>query len=84
MNIRGVYRFSSLVKQNKKAKNCAVFCCDGKRIFFLYYDVITSPEKEKSSAIQYLCTHVRVCVRVRMCIGACGPVSNILGACGTS
>jgi hypothetical protein len=31
MDIRGVYRFSSLVKQNKKAKNCAVFCFAGGR-----------------------------------------------------
>jgi hypothetical protein len=36
MDIRGVYRFSSLVKQNKKAKNYDVFCFAGKRIFFLY------------------------------------------------
>jgi hypothetical protein len=34
MDIRGVYMFSSLVKQNKKAKNYAVFCFAGKRIFF--------------------------------------------------
>jgi hypothetical protein len=34
--VRGVYRFSSLVKQNKKGKNCAVFCSAGKRFFFLY------------------------------------------------
>jgi hypothetical protein len=36
VDIRGVYRFSSLVKQNKKAKNCAVFCFAGKRFLFLY------------------------------------------------
>jgi hypothetical protein len=30
-------RVSSLVKQNKKGKNCAVFCFAGKRkIFFIY------------------------------------------------
>jgi hypothetical protein len=35
--VRGVYGFSSLVKQNKKGKNCAVFCFAGKRkIFFIY------------------------------------------------
>jgi hypothetical protein len=34
MDIRGVYRFSSLMKQNKKAKNYAVFCFAGN--FFLY------------------------------------------------
>jgi hypothetical protein len=45
--VRGVYGFSSLVKQNKKGKKYAVFCFAGKRIFFLYIcDVITSPEKE--------------------------------------
>ena len=33
----GEYGFSSLVKQNKKGKNCAVFCFAGKRkIFFIY------------------------------------------------
>jgi len=51
---RGVYGFSSLVKQNKKGKNCAVFCFAGKRFFFSNIcDVITSPEKEKSSANCY-------------------------------
>jgi len=53
MDIRGVYRFSSLVKQNKKAKNYAVFCFAGERFFFYICDVITSPEKEKSSANHY-------------------------------
>jgi hypothetical protein len=37
MDIRGVYGFSSLVKQNKKAKNYAVFCFAGKRIFFFIF-----------------------------------------------
>jgi hypothetical protein len=36
MDIRGVYRFSSLVKQNKKAKIYAVFCFAGKKIIILY------------------------------------------------
>jgi hypothetical protein len=36
MDIRGVYRFGSLMKQNKKAKNYAVFCFAGKRFFFKY------------------------------------------------
>jgi hypothetical protein len=31
MDIRGVYRFSSLVKQKIKGKNYAVFCFAGKR-----------------------------------------------------
>jgi len=34
MDIRGVYRFSSLVKQNKKAKIYAVFCFAEKRKMF--------------------------------------------------
>jgi hypothetical protein len=37
VDIRGVYRFSSLVKQNKKAKNCAVFCFAGKRKLLLLH-----------------------------------------------
>jgi hypothetical protein len=32
--VRGVYRFSSLVKQNKKGKNFAVFFFAGKRKLF--------------------------------------------------
>jgi hypothetical protein len=34
--VRGVYRFSSLVKQNKKGKKCAVFCFAGKRKILFY------------------------------------------------
>jgi hypothetical protein len=35
--VRGVYGFSSLMKQNKKAKNYAVFCFAGKRkLLYLY------------------------------------------------
>jgi hypothetical protein len=37
MDIRGVYRFSSLLKQNKKAKKYAVFCFAGKKNFFILY-----------------------------------------------
>jgi hypothetical protein len=39
--VRGEYGVSSLMKQNKKGKNCAVFCFAGKRFFFYIYDVIT-------------------------------------------
>jgi hypothetical protein len=40
--VRGVYGFSSLMKQNKKGKNCAVFCFAGKRNYYIYiYAVIT-------------------------------------------
>jgi len=40
------------VKQNKKAKICFVIYIAGERFFFIC-DVITSPEKEKSSANHY-------------------------------
>jgi hypothetical protein len=41
MDIRGVYRFSSLVKQNKKAKICFVIYIAGKRkLLFYIYDAI--------------------------------------------
>ncbi len=33
---RGEYGFSSLLKQNKKGKNCAVFCFAGKRKILFY------------------------------------------------
>jgi hypothetical protein len=36
MDIRGVYMFSSLMKQNKKAKICFVICFAGKKIIILY------------------------------------------------
>ena len=36
MSVRGVYRFSSLVKQNKQAKIYAVFCFAGKRKLLFY------------------------------------------------
>jgi hypothetical protein len=42
MHIRGVYRFSSLMKKKINVKNYAVFYFTGKRIFFFYiYDLIT-------------------------------------------
>ena len=58
---KGGCGFSSLMKQKEKGENYAVFCFAGKRkIFFDIYDVITSPEKEKSSVIYYSphCAHV--------------------------
>jgi hypothetical protein len=36
MDIRGLYGFSSLMKQNKKAKNYAVFCFAGFFLIFFY------------------------------------------------
>ena len=54
MDIRGVYGFSSLVKQNKKGKNCAVFCFAG--FFFLKnfcYEVIVKQKFYKRPSIHY-------------------------------
>jgi hypothetical protein len=45
MDIRGVYRFSSLVKQNKKAKNYAVFCFAGKKKLLFYIYAVTVKQK---------------------------------------
>ena len=46
MVTRGVYRFSSLVKQNKKAKIYAVFCFAGeKKLLFYIYAVIVKQKK---------------------------------------
>ena len=57
MDIRGVYGFSSLVKQNKKLKFTLSFASPEKEnYFFNICDVITSPEKEKGSTIHYCCT----------------------------
>jgi hypothetical protein len=50
----GVWVFSSLMKQNKKAKVCFVIHIAGKRFFFIYiYDVITWDFFLKSSANHY-------------------------------
>ena len=46
--------FSSLVKQNKKGKICAVFYFTGKRkIFFIYYAVIVKQKNYKRSTNHY-------------------------------
>jgi hypothetical protein len=37
MDIRGVYGFSSLMRQNKKAKNYAVFCFAGKNYYYFIF-----------------------------------------------
>jgi hypothetical protein len=56
---KGVYGFSSLVKQNKKGKNCAVFCFAGKRKFFFYiYAVITWAHHTRVRD-----THLHTCTR---------------------
>jgi hypothetical protein len=54
MDIRGVYGFSSLVKQNKKAKNYAVFCFAGKKnLLFYIYAVIVKQKIYKRSTNHY-------------------------------
>ena len=52
--VRGEYRFSSLMKQNKKAKICLSFASPEKENYYFYiYDVITSPEKGKRFRLYY-------------------------------
>ena len=54
MDIRGEYRFSSRMKQNKKAKIYAVFCFAGKRkLFFYIYAVIVKQKINKRFSINY-------------------------------
>jgi hypothetical protein len=56
MDIRGVYRFSSLMKQKIKGKNYAVFCFAGKKILLFYiYDVIVKQFFYKRSTNHYSC-----------------------------
>ena len=58
VRVRGVYRFSSLVKQNKKAKICFVIYIAG---FFLKknfcYEVFAKQKKKKCAANYYSCTY---------------------------
>ena len=59
MSVRGVYRFSSLVKQNKKAKICFVIYIAGKRkLFFYIYAVIVKQIFYKRSS-NYYCRRAR-------------------------
>jgi hypothetical protein len=58
MDIRGVYGFSSLVKQNKKAKIYAVFCFAGKKkLLFYIYAVIVKQIFYKRSSNYYYGSH---------------------------
>ena len=61
MDIRGGHRFSSLMKQKIKGKNCAVFCFAGKRkIFFIYlWSDYLGKKKKKLQTILLVC--VRAC-----------------------
>jgi hypothetical protein len=54
MDTRGEHRFSSLVKQNKKGKNYAVFCFAGKKkLLFYIYAVIVKQNFYKRSSNYY-------------------------------
>jgi len=54
MDIRGVYMFSSLMKQNKKAKICFVICFAGKKkLLFYIYAVIVKQKIYKRSSNYY-------------------------------
>ena len=51
--VRGVYRFSSLVKQNKKAKICFVIHIARERKIIFYIYALIVKQKKKSSANHY-------------------------------
>jgi len=54
VRVRGVYRFSSLVKQNKKGKNCFVIYIAGKKkLLFYNYAVIVKQKIYKRSSNYY-------------------------------
>jgi hypothetical protein len=51
---KGVYMFSSLMKQNKKAKICFVICFTGKKkLLFYIYAVIVKQKIYKRSSNYY-------------------------------
>jgi hypothetical protein len=65
VRVRGVYRFSSLMKQNKKGKNCAVFCFAGFFFLkFLCYEVIVKQKIYKRSTNHYSCRLFPVKIRL--------------------
>ena len=54
--VRVEYGFSSLMKQNKKGKNCAVFCFAGFFFLnFLCYEVFAKQKKKKCADNYYWC-----------------------------
>ena len=66
--VRGVYRFSSLVKQNKKAKICFVIHIAGKRFLYIYiYDVINGNFFINGPVTILACAGL-VCVCVFACV----------------
>ncbi len=55
VSVRGEYRFSSLLKQNKKAKICFVIYIAGFFFkFFLCYEVFAKQKKTERSSNYYL------------------------------
>ena len=46
------------MKQNKKRKNCAVFCFAGKRIFFLFMKWLHGKKEKKALLIYDLCVWI--------------------------
>jgi hypothetical protein len=69
MEIRGVYRFSSLVKQKKKAKIYAVFCFAGKRFFFYMCAMShTSPRWHRAPRMKRLVFHTNFIFFIRCAI----------------
>ncbi len=54
MDVRGVYGFSSLMKQKIKAKNYAVFCfAEKKKLLFYIYAVIVKQKIYKRFRLYY-------------------------------
>jgi hypothetical protein len=55
MDIRGVYGFSSLMKQKITAKNYAVFCFAGKKklLFYIYAVIVKQIFYKRSSNYYY-------------------------------
>ena len=69
MDIRGVYMFSSLMKQNKKAKICFVICFAGKKkLLFYIYAVIVKQKIYKRSSNYY---SAQVRMRARSATARC-------------
>ena len=51
--VRGEYRFSSLVKQNKKGKTCFVIYIAGFFLIFFCYEVIAKQKKKLRASHHY-------------------------------
>jgi len=81
VRVRGEYRFSSLMKQNKKAKICFVIYIAG--FVFLKkfcYEVFAKQKKTEESSNYYLCACI-TCVCVCVCVCVCLCVSVCVSVC---